>query len=609
MPERSIIDILLRARGGRQVEVETSKAARGLGKVDEAADRTNRSLERSDRHARRAGGSLLTLGNVATGAGLALGYGLYRGARTSLEAFMDNERTQRMTASALKSTGNQAGITGRQIGGLATHLSRLSGFDDEAIQQGQNLLLTFRDVRDEAGKGRDIFTQTSKAAVDMAAFFTAAGKPMDAQEAFLLLGKAMNDPAKGLTRLTRQGVSFNKQQVAQIKTLTKQGDTIGAQRVILAELNKEFGGAASTYGKTTEGSFKRLGVAVQNVEEQLGGLLAPTLTRKVLPALTGLATGIDEIAKRKDIDLADKLKLSADLAERRLRPLADSFVAALKRAHLDDKLQHVVEWATPKIAEGMAHSAPRAASAFLHGFWNMDVPGRLLTAAVLWSKFGPVFTKMGKLSGRRMGRVFGLAFLLALPDIGQEIAKIVRGPLEDMGRKKGLLGDAARTILGYDPRDMVVGGAGYRRRIVPGYHKMKPGDFSPLPGYPDPTRPGHKRHPIGTPPAKPKRDRHPHARTSGLRHPIGTPPPARHPIGTPPARHPLALSPRARRHPIGATPATPRRTRRGSSAVKPRVARSAAYIAEGEIPVVLNLDGKQVAEANARIVVRKRARS
>ena len=38
----------------------------------------------------------------------------------------------------------------------------MSGVDDEAIKSGQNLLLTFKDVKNEAGKGNDVFNQATE---------------------------------------------------------------------------------------------------------------------------------------------------------------------------------------------------------------------------------------------------------------------------------------------------------------------------------------------------------------------------------------------------------------------------------------------------------------
>jgi hypothetical protein len=56
------------------------------------------------------------------------------------------------------------------------------------------------------------------------------------------LGKALNDPIKGVTALQRVGVSFTKGQKDQIKSLEESGHHMQAQKVILRELNKEFVG-------------------------------------------------------------------------------------------------------------------------------------------------------------------------------------------------------------------------------------------------------------------------------------------------------------------------------------------------------------------------------
>src|SRR5262247_1404236 len=43
----------------------------------------------------------------------------------------------------IKSTGGIAGVTAQHVDKLASQISSLSGMDDEAIQSGENLLLTF----------------------------------------------------------------------------------------------------------------------------------------------------------------------------------------------------------------------------------------------------------------------------------------------------------------------------------------------------------------------------------------------------------------------------------------------------------------------------------
>jgi acid phosphatase family membrane protein YuiD len=71
------------------------------------------------------------------------------------------------TAAVLKSTGGEANVTAKHVSNLATAISRKTGIDDEAIQSGENLLLTFTKIRNEAGKGNDVFDQATRITNDM----------------------------------------------------------------------------------------------------------------------------------------------------------------------------------------------------------------------------------------------------------------------------------------------------------------------------------------------------------------------------------------------------------------------------------------------------------
>jgi phage-related minor tail protein len=127
----------------------------------------------------------------------------------------------------------------KQIDGLAGQPRDDVGCRRELIINSQNVLLTFTKVRNEAGKGNDIFTQGTKAALNLS---TALGT--DLQASTIQVGKALNDPIKGVTALQRVGVSFTAAQKDQIAAMVKSGDTMGAQKLILGELSTEFGGAA-----------------------------------------------------------------------------------------------------------------------------------------------------------------------------------------------------------------------------------------------------------------------------------------------------------------------------------------------------------------------------
>ena len=269
-----------------KVTVDVDKASRGLDdygrKVRQADDHNQRFIRGSGR-LRTSLGTMFIGGASAAAAGIGFGI-LAKQTMDAVGAFEESEAISKRTANVLQTTGGAANVTATQISNLATQLSKKSGIDDEAIQSGENLLLTFTNVRNEVGKGNDVFTQATKLAVDMSA---ALGQ--DLKSSNIQLGKALNDPIKGITALSRVGVSFTAQQKEQIKTLTESGNRLGAQKVILKELGREFGGAAEA-SATSGGKLK---VALGNVQEAVGKGLAPVF-RRASSALTNFANGMTE---------------------------------------------------------------------------------------------------------------------------------------------------------------------------------------------------------------------------------------------------------------------------------------------------------------------------
>ena len=98
------------------------------------------------------------------------------------------------------------------------------------------------------------------------------------QSATILVGKALNNPLKGITALTRAGVSFTEKQKDQIKAMVESGNIMGAQKLILGELGTEFGGAAKAAGTGFAGSMARAKDAVGDAFRAIGTSLLPTLT-------------------------------------------------------------------------------------------------------------------------------------------------------------------------------------------------------------------------------------------------------------------------------------------------------------------------------------------
>lgn len=214
----------------------------------------------------RVGSSFKGMAAMAAGALAAVGVGSLL--KDAVDEARDAEKIGRLTENVIRSTGGAAHVTAGQVGDLAETLSNYAGVDDDVIQGGANLMLTFKGVRNEVGKGNDIFNQANKAAVDLAATFGT-----DVNGAAMLVGKALDNPAAGLSKLTKMGVTFTDQQKEQVKALTASGRVMDAQKIILGELASQTGGAAAAAADP----WQRFEVVVGNLKERLGGALLPTI--------------------------------------------------------------------------------------------------------------------------------------------------------------------------------------------------------------------------------------------------------------------------------------------------------------------------------------------
>ena len=192
------------------------------------------------------------------------------------------ERITAQTESVLKSTGTTANGTAKDIANLAGSLENLTATEAETIQEGANLLLTFKNIQNQAGAGNDIFNQTTAAMVDVA---RAMGTSASTEA--IRLGKALNDPIKGISALSRVGIQFTEDQKAQIKALQQSGDLMGAQKIILAELQSQFGGSGAAYAQTFTGQLELMGHELGTIGEEA--------TMAVMPALQGMVAQLREL--------------------------------------------------------------------------------------------------------------------------------------------------------------------------------------------------------------------------------------------------------------------------------------------------------------------------
>lgn len=242
---------------------DTSAYNRGLDRADNRANRFERSTSRAFH---RVGGAARTMGKVGA---VALAAGLAVGFKKATEEAREAAKVTAQTNAAIKSTGGAAKVTAKDIERLANSVSIKAGKDDEAIQSAANLMLTFTKVRNEVGKGNDVFSRSIPIIADVSAAFH-----KDLNASAVMVGKALNDPIKGISALSRVGIQFTKQQKDQIKTLVESGKTLEAQKIIMKELETQTKGSA----EANADPFDKWRVAVDNLAESFGKTFLPVLS-------------------------------------------------------------------------------------------------------------------------------------------------------------------------------------------------------------------------------------------------------------------------------------------------------------------------------------------
>lgn len=170
---------------------------------------------------------------------------------------------------AIKSTGGAAKLNFDQLKRFASELQGKTIFGDEKILNDSTAqLLTFTNI---AGEN---FKRTQAVALDLATVLDG-----DLKSASIQLGKALNDPVKNLTALSRAGIQFSKEQTATIKHLAETNRLAEAQGLILEELERQYGGQAEAAAKVGLGALQQLKNSWGDFLEQIGATLMPVVTK------------------------------------------------------------------------------------------------------------------------------------------------------------------------------------------------------------------------------------------------------------------------------------------------------------------------------------------
>lgn len=258
--------------------------------LDSLAKQTDSAMKKGEsaisRFEKSAGGSL---GNVWTGMkrllAMYLSFQTVKGFFNKLiEETTSQEAATAQLNATLTSTNYAAGLSAQAISDMSEELHNMTTYADEDILSMQDVLLTFRNI-----KG-DTFKEASMAVLDLSAKLGG-----DLQSNAVKVGKALQDPIKGLTNLSRVGVQFSGEQVAMVKNLVKTGDVLGAQKIILKQLEEQYGGAAKAARDTLGGAL----AALKNNFNDLFEMNASAKFGKVTDSVNALAEAMQTDAVQK----------------------------------------------------------------------------------------------------------------------------------------------------------------------------------------------------------------------------------------------------------------------------------------------------------------------
>jgi hypothetical protein len=162
--------------------------------------------------------------------------------------------------------GETTEIVNKRVIDYANATARATGVDQNQIKLAQAKLLTFKDLAISADEAGGAFDRATKAAIDMGA----AGFG-DAASNAVQLGKALNDPIKGIAALAKSGVTFTEQEKEKIQTLVESNKMLEAQDLVLKAIETQVGGTA----EATANDSDKMKVAFSQLSESVGLILLP----------------------------------------------------------------------------------------------------------------------------------------------------------------------------------------------------------------------------------------------------------------------------------------------------------------------------------------------
>ena len=303
----------------------------------------------------------------------------------AVDGALEAQKVDKVLDQVAKTTalfGDETGKVTDRLKDFATQQMKLTGVDDEVIKKGQAKLLTFKKIGDQAGDMGGAFDRATVLMQDLAA----AGFG-DVESNAVLLGKALNDPVRGMAALRRVGVQLTAEQEAQVEAFMAVNDIAGAQNIILGEIESQVGGTAEASATATE----KMKARWDDLKDSLGEVVAPAFEKvadivadKVIPKLEGFIAWADENQ--------GKVKVLAGVF--------GGLAAAIGLAAIAQGTLTISFWASPigLIVAGIG----LIAAAFWYAYENSEVFREMVNGLfedlkLFWTEYGPEITQAVKI--------------------------------------------------------------------------------------------------------------------------------------------------------------------------------------------------------------------
>lgn len=235
-------------------------------KLEGAGAKSTYALRTVDSAVTRGITNVVKYGAMAAAGFGAVGFGLVRAAEAADTA---NARITQV-ATSMGLFGGNVGIVSERLQKLAEQTAVQIGMDANQIKATQAKLLTFAQLAKTADQTGGAFDRATTAALDLASAGFGSAETNATQ-----LGKALQDPIKGITALARSGVTFTETEKEKIKALVQSGKMLEAQDTLLKAVETQVGGTA----KATANSSDIMREQFRQLAAQIGDRLQPVFEK------------------------------------------------------------------------------------------------------------------------------------------------------------------------------------------------------------------------------------------------------------------------------------------------------------------------------------------